>query len=75
VATAHVITHALGPALYALKAVAARNPKDVNAAIIKERAWQGRRIPENLREWVEAGLKQKQGKFLSGAGSAKDVRT
>jgi len=60
VATAHVPTHALGPALYAIKAVAAANPTDVKAAIATERDWQFQRLPENLREWVDTGLKQKQ---------------
>ena len=73
VATAHAATHALGPAIYALKAVAATNPTDVRAALTKERTWQLRRIPENLREWVEGQLKQKQGRFLSSAVSDKEV--
>ena len=64
VATAHVPTHALGPALYAFKAVAAANPTDVKAAIAKERDWQFQRLPENLREWVDSGVKQKQRIFL-----------
>lgn len=64
VATAHVPTHALGSALYAIKVVAATNPTDVIAAIAKERDWQLRRLPENLREWVDSGVKQKQRAFL-----------
>ena len=64
VATAHVPTHALGPALYAFKAVAATNPTDVKGAIAKERDWQFQRLPENLREWVDFWVKQKQLKFL-----------
>jgi hypothetical protein len=52
VATAHVPTHALGPALYALKAVAAACPGDVQAAISRERNWQLRRVPRTLRDWV-----------------------
>jgi hypothetical protein len=61
VATAHVPTHALGPALYAYKAVAAANPLDAKAAIAKEHEWQFQRLPEALKEWVSAGVKQKSG--------------
>ncbi len=64
VATAHVPTHALGAALYAIKVVAATNPKDIIAAIDEERDWQLRRLPANLREWVESEIKQKQQAFL-----------
>ena len=64
VATAHVPTHALGPALYAYKAVAANNPADIKAAIAQEQDWQFQRLPENLREWVVSGVKQKQRAFL-----------
>jgi Imm-5 like putative immunity protein len=60
VATAHVPTHALGPVLYAIKAVAATNPTDYKAAIAKERDWQAKRLPENLREWVDSSVKQAQ---------------
>jgi hypothetical protein len=64
VATAHVPTHALGAALYAFKAIAAADPADARAAIAQERDWQLQRLPENLREWVAAGIKQKQRAFL-----------
>ncbi|MGE5141435.1 MAG: putative immunity protein [Rudaea sp.] len=64
VATAHVPTHALGAALYALKTLVAVQPADLDAAIIRERDWQFRRLPANLREWVASGLKQKQRAFL-----------
>jgi len=41
VATAHVPTHALGPAIYALQAIhRATNLSDADAAIAKERDWQ-----------------------------------
>jgi hypothetical protein len=60
VATAHVPTHALGSALYAIKAVAAANSIGVKAAIDIERDWQFRRLPENLREWVVSGLKKNE---------------
>lgn len=60
VATAHVPTHALGAPIYAIKAVAAINPRDVKVTIANERDWQFRRLPENLREWVDSGVKQKQ---------------
>lgn len=60
VATAHVPTHALGSALYPLKAIAYLNPEDAKAAVTKERSWQLRKVPKNLRQWVESGLIQKQ---------------
>ena len=41
VATAHVPTHAIGAANYALQAIhRATNPSDADAAIARERAWQ-----------------------------------
>jgi hypothetical protein len=64
VATAHVPTHALGPALYAYKAVAATHPEDSKAAIVKEQAWQFKQLPDNLREWAAAGIREKQRTFL-----------
>ena len=60
VATAHVPAHALGAALYAQKAVAAASPLDGRAAAAKEREWQLSRLPGDLREWVDSGLKQKE---------------
>jgi hypothetical protein len=65
VATAHVPTHALGSALYAIKAVAAAHPADVQAAVAQEREWQYQQLPEKLREWVVSELKQKQRGFLA----------
>jgi hypothetical protein len=64
VATAHVPTHAFGPALYAYKAVAAFHSPDIKLAVAKEYDWQFQRLPENLREWVLSGVKQKQQVFL-----------
>jgi len=60
VATAHVPTHALGPVLYAIKLVAVTNPTDVITAIAHERDWETKRLPENLREWVDSWVKQTQ---------------
>lgn len=59
VATAHVPTHALGPALYSIKAVAAAHPDDVSRAISRERQWQFHRLPKNLLEWVRIQLQKK----------------
>ena len=54
VATAHVPQHAFGAAYYALKAVAAANPANVEVKIAKELNWQTRRLPKNLRqEWQD----------------------
>ena len=49
VATAHVKTHSMGSAIYALQAVyRASNPKDAEAAIEKEREWQYKHLLELL---------------------------
>jgi hypothetical protein len=52
VATAHVPQHAYGSAYYALKAIAAIDPVNAEGKVTKERSWQSRRIPENLREEI-----------------------
>jgi hypothetical protein len=61
VGTAHVVTHAFGSALYAIKAIATTNPADPKTAIATERDWQTSRISENLREWVDSHMKQLMG--------------
>jgi hypothetical protein len=50
-ATAHMADHSLGPAIYAVKAVAAAggSPED-------ERQWQLEQLPEELRELVVSAL-------------------
>ena len=50
VATAHVPQHAYGSAYYALKAVEATDPVTAEVRVARERSWQARRLPENLRE-------------------------
>jgi len=50
VATAHVPQHAFGAAYYALKAVAAADPANAEVKVAKERNWQSRCIPRNLRQ-------------------------
>jgi hypothetical protein len=60
VATAHVPTHGVGPALYALKALAATMPPDLQSVIAQERAWQLGKVPDNLRNWVLSTLQEKQ---------------
>ena len=52
VATAHVPTHAMGSALYAIKAVALAHQADMQTAASEEREWQLHRLPERLRNWV-----------------------
>ena len=52
VATAHVPQHAYGAAYYALKAVAATDPVNAEARTAKERTWQARRLPQDLRDDV-----------------------
>ena len=49
-ATAHVPQHAFGAAYYALKAVAAADPANAEVRVAKERDWQSRRLPRNLRQ-------------------------
>ncbi len=47
VATAHVPTHAIGAANYALQAIQrAANPADADAAVAQEREWQHRHLRE-----------------------------
>jgi hypothetical protein len=51
VATAHVATHSMGSAIYALQAIyRATDPKNVDAAIAKEREWQYSHLLELRRE-------------------------
>jgi hypothetical protein len=51
VATAHVPSHAYGPAVYAQQAIyRATNPSEADAAVAKERDWQYRHLLE-LREY------------------------
>jgi hypothetical protein len=62
VATAHVPQHAYGSAYYALKATAAIDGATAEVRIAKERRWQSRRLPENLREkTMERLIIQKKG--------------
>jgi hypothetical protein len=54
VATAHVPTHSIGAANYALQAIhRATNSSDANAAVAKERDWQYHHLLE-LRKTYEA---------------------
>jgi hypothetical protein len=47
VATAHVPTHAIGAAIYALQAIhRAANPSDADAAVAKEQDWQYKHLLE-----------------------------
>jgi hypothetical protein len=52
VATAHVPQHAYGGAYYALKAIVAIDPANAEVKIVRERRWQSRHLPENLREEI-----------------------
>ncbi len=52
VATAHVPQHAFGGAYYALKAVVAADSANAEVKIAKERNWQSRHLPENLRQEI-----------------------
>jgi hypothetical protein len=62
VATAHVPQHAYGGSYYALKAIVAIDPANAEVEIAKERSWQSRRLPKNLRqEIMERIIIQKRG--------------
>lgn len=50
VATAHVPQHAYGAAYYALKAFDAADPANAEVIVAKERIWQSRHLPKNLRQ-------------------------
>lgn len=52
VATAHVPQHAYGGSYYALKAVAAANPKNAKEKVEKEFQRQERELPEHLRNEI-----------------------
>lgn len=60
VATAHMADHSLGAAIYAIKAVEAANTEDDTAAD-RERAWQKKRLPKEIRALVLSAATQ--GKF------------
>ncbi len=59
VATAHMADHALGPALYALKAI-------VNAgqSIEEERKWQEEKLPAEIKDLVLSAWESKMGKMV-----------
>ena len=66
VATAHVPQHAFGAAYYALKAIAAAHPANSEVKIAKERNWQSRRLPRNLRqEFLKTVIVQKSDNRIS----------
>ena len=62
VATAHVPTHALGAAMYSIKAIAATKHTDAEAtkAKAKERKWQLSRLPKHLQWWVTKWIETKE---------------
>ena len=67
VATAHVAQHAYGGALYALKAIAAKDPANAETNVSKERDWQARHLPKHLREEVMNRIviqKRRKGIFI-----------
>ena len=65
VATAHVPQHAYGGAYYALKAIVANDPRNADVKTAKERSWQSRHLPENLRdEIMKRIIIQKSGSWV-----------
>ncbi len=66
VATAHVTQHAFGAAYYALKAVAAYDVSKAEAKTAREREWQSRCLPTNLRkEFLKRVIIQKNDRRIS----------
>ena len=66
VATAHVTQHAYGAAYYALKAVAAHDYSKAEVNTAREREWQSRRLPTNLRkEFLKRVIIQKDDRGIS----------
>lgn len=60
VATAHMADHALGAAMYALKAVkAAADKQNEDAVVSQEHNWQVEQLPDEIRELVLSTFKQK----------------
>jgi hypothetical protein len=60
VATAHMADHALGPAIYAIKALQAAGKPQLNAQ--KEHAWQIKHLPRGIKGLVSEELDRKLGK-------------
>ena len=63
VATAHVTQHAYGAAYYALRAIAATTglrtavgTPAIARAVLRERAWQDRRLPAHLRKAISSRI-------------------
>ena len=52
VATAHVSQHAYGGAYYALKAIIATKPLDIEGEVMKEYLWQSKRLAKTLRQEI-----------------------
>lgn len=60
VATAHMADHALGPIVYAVRAVKLASPKaDAATAGEREQQWQREHLPEEVRELVLSALEEK----------------
>ncbi|HET9906025.1 MAG TPA: hypothetical protein VFQ23_05280 [Anaerolineales bacterium] len=67
VATAHVAQHGYGGALYALKAIAAKDPANAERNVAEERDWQARHLPKHLREEIMSRIvveKRRKGIFV-----------
>jgi hypothetical protein len=66
-ATAHMADHELGPAFYALRAVAAAFPDDPDA-VTRERRWQRGQLPPDIAELVLDDMRRRAAKFRSAFG-------
>ena len=65
-ATAHMADHELGPAYYALRAVALAT--DDPAAVERERRWQVDHLPDDIRELVLDDMHRRAKKFNGAFG-------
>ncbi len=56
VATAHVYTHSIGPAIYALQAIYRSTPKNIDKAILKEKNWQYNQLLKLIKKYKKSIL-------------------
>ncbi|MGB8213250.1 MAG: putative immunity protein, partial [Anaerolineales bacterium] len=64
-AVAHMATHELGAAAYAIRAAGAATPEDEQAAGRRECQWQRTQLPSEIRELVLDDQKARNKKYWS----------
>jgi hypothetical protein len=72
-ATAHMADHELGPAYYALRAVAAAAPD--REVVDRERRWQLDQLPDDIRDLVLDDMQLRAAKFRGAFGLGLDIDT